>query len=128
LRNILKMSSSKKSEFLEKLADFNPSIKEIAETVEKLAGGSVEWIIKIIVKHHTEMIKEVLTEGEKKNASPFVITSIMAAVLQMNANHIKEFAKLAGEKELKMWCESHGITIEEIKDVLNNKETAEYIN
>ena len=122
------MSSSKKSEFLEKLADFNPSIKEIAETVEKLAGGSVEWIIKIIVKHHTEMIKEVLTEGEKKNASPFVITSIMAAVLQMNANHIKEFAKLAGEKELKMWCESRGVTIEEIKAVLKSKETAEYIN
>ena len=124
----MKMSSSKKSEFLEKLADFNPSIKEIAETVEKLAGGSVEWIIKIIVKHHTEMIKEVLTEGEKKNASPFVITSIMAAVLQMNANHIKEFAKLAGEKELKMWCESRGVTIEEIKAVLKSKETAEYIN
>jgi len=122
------MSSSKKNEFLEKLADLNPSIKEIAETVEKLAGGNVEWIIKIITKHHIEMIKEVLTEGEKKNASPFVITSIMAAVLQMNANHVKEFAKLTGEKELKMWCESRGITIEEIKAVLKNKETAEYIN
>lgn len=121
------MNDSKKRKLLEDLANYDPTTKEIAEAIENLAGGSVEWILKTVFKHQSDMVKEVIDTAEKKKASPFVVVSLLAVITKLSANSLEKLAKEVGHKELEILCKRRGINIEDLKRVFENKDIVDYI-
>jgi len=117
-----------KEEFLKKLAEFKPSFEDVVKAINQFAGGSIDWIAEVVTKHHEDMVREIIAKAEEKKASPFIIFSVLAAIMQSHAEDVKTLAKYAGDRELDQICKLRGITREEVNEVLKGKKVVDYIS
>jgi len=121
----------KGKKFLEKLSEYNPSPKEIAESINHFSGGDIDWIDELVYKYCKSLVDEVYSKIQKKQASPFVVLSVLSAILQAYVNDLQEFAHRVGKEELLKICKDRGISVDEVEEVYKckrvNENSKEYI-
>ncbi len=112
---------------LAKLAESELSSEEIYKSIKLFAGGDVDWISELVVKHINRLLEETRKICEKKKASPSIVLKVLAAILRLQIEEIDNAAVKLADSEFEHICKILGVSKQEVENILNKKSGVNYI-